>query len=27
MEEWRGMTAEQMGTMIHDWFKEDLVGQ
>ncbi len=23
MEEWRGMTAEQMGTMIHDWFKED----
>ena len=23
MEEWRGMTPEQMGTMIHDWFKED----
>jgi len=23
MEEWRGMTAQQMGTMIHDWFKED----
>jgi len=23
MEEWRGMTPQQMGTMIHDWFKED----
>jgi len=23
MEEWRGMTPEQMGKMIHDWFKED----
>ena len=23
MEEWRGMTAQQMGTMIHDWFRED----
>ncbi len=23
MEEWRGMTAQQMGTMSHDWFKED----
>jgi len=23
MEEWRGMTSEQMGTMIHDWIKED----
>jgi len=23
MEEWRGMTPKQMGTMIHDWFRED----
>ena len=23
MEEWRGMTSQQMGKMIHDWFKED----
>ena len=23
MEEWRGMTSQQIGTMIHDWIKED----
>ncbi len=23
MEEWLGMTPQQIGTMIHDWFKED----
>ena len=23
MDDWHGMTAEQMGTMIHDWLKED----
>jgi hypothetical protein len=23
MEEWRGMTSQQMGAMIHDWIKED----
>ena len=23
MEEWRGMTPQQIGTMIHDWIKED----
>ena len=23
MEEWRGMTPQQIGTMIHDWLEED----